>query len=104
MTMTLAIIKTGGKQYLVKKGDKIKVEKLSTEEGDKTTFETLITMDETGENIKIGKPVLDSKVEAKVLKQARADKVKVIKYKAKTRYHRNVGHRQAYSLVQIEKI
>jgi len=102
--MDLAIIKTGGKQYLVKKGDKIRVEKLSGQEGGLVKFDTILKTDEKGTKVEIGKPWLPTKVEAKILKQARADKILVVKYKSKIRYRRRVGHRQPYSLVQIEKI
>ena len=102
--MTLAVIKTGGKQYLVKKGDKIKVEKLPAEEGSVIKFDTLLTIDENGSRVELGKPLLASKVEVKVLKQGQAEKILVTKYKAKTRYRKQVGHRQPFTLVQIEKI
>lgn len=102
--MSLAIIKTGGKQYLVKKGDKIKIEKLAAKEGATVKFDTLLITDEKGSKVEIGKPLLKSKVEAKILKQDREKKILVIKYKNKIRYKRRVGHRQPYSLIQIEKI
>ena len=102
--MTLAIIKTGGKQYLVKKGDKIKIEKLAKKVGDIVKFDTLLNTDEKGSKIEIGKPLLKTKVEGKVLEQDRDKKIKVVKYKSKTRYTRNIGHRQPYTLVQIEKV
>ncbi len=102
--MDLAIIKTGGKQYLVKKGDKLKIEKLTGKEGDTVKLDILLTTDEKGEKVEIGKPLLATKAEAKILKQDRKDKVLVVKYKAKTRYRKRVGHRQPYTLVQIEKI
>ncbi|MFA6410887.1 MAG: 50S ribosomal protein L21 [Candidatus Buchananbacteria bacterium] len=102
--MSLAVIKTGGKQYLVKAGDKIKVEKLNKKDGEIVKFDTLLITDEKGKDVQVGKPLLSTKVEAKVLKQAKADKVSVIKYKAKTRYNKQVGHRQPYTLIQIEKI
>ncbi|MFA6254610.1 MAG: 50S ribosomal protein L21 [Patescibacteria group bacterium] len=102
--MDLAVIKTGGKQYLVKAGDKIRVEKLPAKEGSLVKFDTLLITDEKGEKVEIGKPLLSSKVEAKILKQDRAKKISVVKYKAKTRYKKRVGHRQPYSLIQIEKI
>ena len=100
----LAIIKTGGKQYLIAKGDKIKVEKLPGKEGSSVKFDTLLITDEKGSKVEVGKPLLKSKVEAKILKQDKAKKILVVKYKSKTRYKRRVGHRQPYSLVQIEKI
>jgi len=102
--MDLAIIKTGGKQYLVKKGDKIKVEKITAKIGDSIKFDTLLTADSTKGQIELGKPGLASKAEGKVIDQKKAKKISVMKYKSKTRYHRNVGHRQPYSLVEIEKI
>ena len=102
--MSLAVIKTGGKQYLVKAGDKIKVEKLPGKEGSAVKFDALLITDENGSKIEVGKPFLKSRVEAKILKQDTAEKVLITKYKAKTRYKKRVGHRQPYSLVQIEKI
>ena len=102
--MSLAVIKTGGKQYLVKKGDKIKIEKLKGKEGDNVKFETLLTTDENGSKIEVGKPTLKSKVEAKILKQDRAKKILVVKYKNKTRYKRRIGHRQPFTQVEITKV
>nr|AQS29743.1 hypothetical protein [uncultured bacterium] len=102
--MELAVIKTGGKQYLVKPGDKIKLEKLTANEGAIVKFETLLKADEKGTEVEIGKPSLPTKAEGKILKQGKSDKVSVIKYKAKTRYRKNVGHRQPYTQVLIEKI
>ena len=60
--------------------------------------------EENGEKVEIGRPVLSTKTEVKVLSEALDKKVTVHKYKAKTRYKRTVGHRQPYSLVQVEKI
>lgn len=102
--MTLAVIKTGGKQYLVKKGDKLKIEKLNGKEGDIVKFDTLLITDEKGDNVEIGKPVVKSKVEAKILKHAKDKKILVVKYKSKTRYLRRVGHRQHFTQVEIQKI
>ena len=100
----LAVIKTGGKQYLVKIGDKIKVEKLPGKEGRAIKFDTLLTTDEKGTKVDIGKPLLKLKVEGKILKQDKAKKLIVIKFKSKTRYTRRIGHRQPFSLIEIEKI
>jgi len=100
----LAIIKTGGKQYKVEKGDKIKVEKLEGKEGDKIVFsEVLFLGDEKG--VKIGAPLIKSaKVEAKILKQGRNKKVWGIKHKAKKRYKVKFGHRQRFTEVEILKV
>ncbi len=100
----LAIIQSGGKQYMVSKGDKIQVEKLSGEKDAKITFDkVLATFDGTKYNL--GKPFLDgTAVEAKVLKQGRAKKIVILKYKAKSKYRRTQGHRQSYTEVEITKI
>ena len=102
--MNLAIIKTGGKQYLVKEGDLVKIEKIPGVAGDAVSFDTLLLTDEKGSKVEIGAPVLKTKVEATIVKQDRADKILVVKYKSKVRYKRNVGHRQPYTQVKIEKI
>lgn len=100
----LAIIKTGGKQYLVKEGDKIKVEKIEGEVGKNHTFtDVLFSGDE--KEIKVGAPIVKgSKVEAKILKQDKAKKVWGIKYKAKKRYRVKFGHRQPFTELEITKI
>ncbi len=102
--MDLAVIKTGGKQYKVKKGQIIKVEKINKKIGDEIMFETLLKTNEDGKEIKIGKPSLGKLVKGKVLEQDRDKKVKVVKYKPKTRYKRTYGHHQLFSKVQILEI
>jgi large subunit ribosomal protein L21 len=98
-----AVIKTGGKQYIVKPGDKIKIEKLEKQEGDSVVFsEVLLVSDD--EKTEIGTPTVKAEVEAKVLKQGKADKVIVFKYKSKKRYSRRIGHRQPYTEVEITSI
>jgi large subunit ribosomal protein L21 len=99
-----AIIKTGGKQYVVKPGDKVKVEKLSGEAGASVSFEeVLLTAD--GEDVKVGTPTVSgAKVEAKVLRQARARKKIIFKYHSKVRRQRKKGHRQEFTEVEIVKI
>ncbi|MDX9893051.1 MAG: 50S ribosomal protein L21 [Patescibacteria group bacterium] len=102
--MSLAAIKTGGKQYLVKVGDKIKVEKLPGKVGDLVKLDTLLITDEKGENIQVGKPLLKIQTEAKIIKHDRGKRISVIKYKSKTRYHRTSSHRQEYTQIEITKI
>jgi large subunit ribosomal protein L21 len=102
----IAVIKTGGKQYKVKEGDTLKVEKLDVEK-DKTfdINHVLLISDEKGEDVKIGTPTIEgAKVTAKVLEQGRDKKIDVIKYKRKVRYRKKYGHRQAYTELKIEKI
>jgi len=101
----LAVIKTGGKQYLVSKGDKIKIEKIEKKEGEEVIFDEVLLIQDKKNNIKIGTPfVKGAKVKAKVLKQARAKKVEIFKYKPKKRYKVKKGHRQPYTEVEILEI
>lgn len=101
--MKYAVIRTGGKQYKVAEGDKLKIEKLEIEPGKSFDFdEVLLTVNE--EKVTIGKPTLDAKVSATVVDQVKADKISVFKYKAKTGYHKKTGHRQKLTLVEIKKI
>ena len=104
--MTIAIIKTGGKQYKVSEGTSLKVEKLAGEVGETLKFEeVLLVTDEKGDKIDLGQPfVAGAVVEAKILEQGRAKKVEVIKYRPKTRYKRKAGHRQPFTKVEITKV
>ncbi|HKM38973.1 MAG TPA: 50S ribosomal protein L21 [bacterium] len=99
-----AIIATGGKQYRVKPGDMIKVEKLPHEREDVIEFkEVLLVTDEDG--IKVGDPLLpEAKVTAKVLEQGKGPKIYGVKFKPKKNYRRRYGHRQRYTKVQIQEI
>lgn len=102
--MTLAVIRTGGKQYLVKKGDKIKVEKLEGEEGSEITFVDVLLV-EKNKKIEIGKPLIkNAKVIGKILKQGKGKKVIIFKYKPKKRYAKKAGHRQHFTEVEIKDI
>jgi large subunit ribosomal protein L21 len=100
----LAIIKTGGKQYKVSKGNKIKVEKLEGEEGSKVIFsEVLFLGDEKG--VKVGTPAIAGVVvEGKILETKKGKKVTGIKFKAKKRYKVKFGHRQTMTEVEITKV
>lgn len=100
----IAIFETGGKQYLVTKGEKIQVEKLVGEPGSTIKFENvLLTSD--GKSVEVGKPYLAAKsVEGKVLKQGKGKKVHVLKYKSKSKYRRKIGHRQQYTEIEITKV
>lgn len=105
----IAIIRTGGKQYLVKENDKLKIEKLSDiqadlalEPGTKIELEALFLAD--GEDIEVGEPTLIKKVTASVIRQGHARTVIGVKYKRKTRQSKKFGHRQKFTEVLIEKI
>jgi len=103
--MKKAVIKTGGKQYLVTEKDKIKVEKLSGAEGDKVNFSEVLLVSDNDKEVKVGKPTVSgAKVSGKILRQGRAKKISVVKYKPKTRYKRVIGHKQNFTEVEIEKI
>lgn len=102
----LAVIRTGGKQYVVAPGAKIKVEKLAGESGQVLFFDdVLLVGDKTGREVEIGTPrVSSARVEARILRQGRARKVIVFKYKPKKRYRVKRGHRQHFTEVEITKI
>ncbi len=97
----LAVIKTGGKQYLVSPGDKIKIERI---EGKDIIFDQVLLL-EKNKKVEIGTPLIKgAKVLGKVLLQGKGKKVIVFKYKSKTRYKKKAGHRQPFTEVEITKI
>ncbi len=101
--MDFAVIKTGGKQYLVKEGESLVVELLSKNAGDKVEFEAMLVA--AGDDIKVGKPIVKgAKVSASVIEEGKGDKVRVVKYHRKARYKKTYGHRQPYTKLKIEKI
>jgi large subunit ribosomal protein L21 len=100
-----AVVKTGGKQYIVRPGELLNIEKLEMEPGAKLELEAMLVANEDGGDVRVGKPmVAEAKVEALVAEHGRAKKVSVVKYKPKVRYRRNVGHRQPFTKIKIEKI
>ena len=99
----IAIIKTGGKQYLVKPGDKLKVEKLLKEVGEEVVFSDVLLV-EKSKKVEIGTPFVSAQVHAKVLKHGKGSKIIVYKYKPKKRESRKIGHRQPYTEVEITSI
>ncbi len=103
--MPFAVIKTGGKQYLVEPGKKLKIEKLPAEVGESFSFdEVLLVAGEKGD-AKIGTPFMEgAKVEAKVLRHGRAKKITNLRYHSKTRRRRKQGHRQHFTEVEIATI
>ncbi|MEW5907676.1 MAG: 50S ribosomal protein L21 [Patescibacteria group bacterium] len=101
MNNEIAVIQTGGKQYLVKQGDKIKIEKIKAVKNGDIVFDKVLLV-VNGENIRIGTPFVEgAKVEAKVEEEGRAKKVIILKYKPKTRYRVKRGHRQRYIKIKI---
>lgn len=99
-----AVIETGGKQYRVSPGQKVKVEKLNAEVGGIFVFDKVLLAAD-GDKAEIGTPyVPGAKVEAKILRQARDKKKTVFRYHSKTRYRKKKGHRQPFTEVEIMKI
>ncbi len=102
--MKFAVIETGGKQYKVSAGQKIRVEKLDVKAGDSFVFDkVLLTAD--GDAVSVGTPTIaGATVEAKVVREARDKKKIVFRYHAKTRYRKKKGHRQYFTELEIEKV
>jgi large subunit ribosomal protein L21 len=101
----LAVIKTGGKQYVVTPGQKLKVEKLEGEAGKAIKFEEVLLVEKDDQTVEVGQPtVKEAKVSAKIVAQTKGPKVIAYKYKAKKRYHLKKGHRQQLTEVEITGI
>jgi large subunit ribosomal protein L21 len=99
-----AIIKTGGKQYKVAPGDTLQIEKITAQEGTEVEFNDVLMVAE-GEQIAIGSPlVAGGKVTATVQKQGRGKKIRIIKFKRRKHYRKQMGHRQYYTEVKITGI
>jgi large subunit ribosomal protein L21 len=99
-----AIFKTGGKQYRATTGDVIKVEKLDAEKGATVELDQVLMIGE-GEDVKIGTPYLEGgKVTATVVDHGRRDKIKVIKFKRRKSYRKQMGHRQYFTQIEITGI
>jgi len=99
-----AVIKTGGKQYRVATGDKLKIEKLPGGVGDTVTFSDVLLVG-AGDTVNVGAPLVSgAKVEAKVTAQGRAKKVIVFKLRRRKNYRRKNGHRQPFTALEITGI
>jgi large subunit ribosomal protein L21 len=101
-----AVIETGGKQYLVKTGESLKIEKLEAEVGNTVTFDKVLMLaKEDGSDVKIGKPYLDGvSIDATVEEQTRNKKIRVVKFKRKIRYKKVYGHRQKVTKVKLKEV
>jgi len=102
-----AIVETGGKQFQVKKGDILEVEKLDGEIGKTVDLTSVlcISKDEDGLDLSVGTPyVKNAKITAKIVETAKSKKVTILKYKAKKRYKVKRGHRQQFSKIEIVDI
>jgi len=103
-TNMYAVIETGGKQYRVSQGQRIRVEKLEADEGASVDLEKVLLVAD-GEDVKIGKPYLaGGKVTATVKAQGRGDKIRIIKFRRRKHYKKVQGHRQSYTEIEITGI
>jgi large subunit ribosomal protein L21 len=99
-----AVIKTGGKQYRVAAGEKLKIEQIPAEVGAEITLDQVLMVGD-GESVKIGAPLVQgASVKAKVLSQGRHDKVKIFKMRRRKHYQKHQGHRQNFTEIQISGI
>ncbi len=99
-----AVIKTGGKQYRVAAGQKIKVEQIPADVGSEITLDQVLMVGE-GESVKIGTPVISGAVvKASVISHGRHDKIKIFKMRRRKHYQKRQGHRQNYTEIRIEAI
>ncbi len=100
----LAVFQTGGKQYRVAPGDEIKIEKIPGKAGDSVKFDKVLAL-EGDETIKIGDPLLEGmEVAGEILKQDKAKKIIVFKFKRRKKYRKKQGHRQCYTQLKITHI
>ncbi|MBN1653354.1 MAG: 50S ribosomal protein L21 [Deltaproteobacteria bacterium] len=98
-----AVIRTGGKQYRVCEGDKVRVEKLAGEVGDTLDFSEVLMIG--GERVAIGRPLVEgAKVSAQIVSQDRARKIQVYKFKRRKNYRRKAGHRQWFTELRVLSI
>ena len=100
----LAVLKTGGKQYLVEEGRKLKIEKIDQKEGSEIIFKEILLIENNNE-IKIGAPYVPSaEITATILKHGKDRKKIIFKFRKKTRYKLKKGYRQHYTEIEIKKI
>ena len=99
-----AVIKTGGKQYRVAAGEKLKIEQITAEVGAEITLDQILMVGE-GESVKIGAPLVSgASVKATVLSQGRHKKVTIFKMRRRKHYQKHQGHRQNYTEIRIDGI
>ncbi len=99
-----AVIKTGGKQYRVAAGEKLKIEQLAADIGAEIVLDQVLLVAD-GDNLKMGRPlVTGASVQAKVLAQGRHDKVRIFKLRRRKHYQKHQGHRQNYTEIEITGI
>lgn len=99
-----AVVKTGGKQYVVSEGDFLKIEKLPGDVGSEVVFDQVLLVSKDGE-LQVGRPTIQSaSVKGTIVEQGREKKIIVFKMKRRKGYRRKQGHRQAYTGVKVDSI
>ena|SRR5689334_21561928 len=99
-----AVVKTGGKQYKVAPGEKLKVERIVADVGTEVTLDQVLMIGE-GESVRVGQPMVEgAAVKATVVSQGRGDKVKIFKMRRRKHYQKHQGHRQSYTELRIDSI
>lgn len=100
-----AIMESGGMQFKVQEGDKLKVPKIAAEQGKEIAFDKVLLISRDDKEPLVGKPYLEgAKIEAQVLSTGRGEKVLVYKFRRRVKYRRKRGHRQDYTQIMINKI
>lgn len=100
----IAVVKTGGKQYLAKVGTLLTVDLLPNKEKETVDLETLAIFDEEGKELELGKPTLKKTVTVEIIKHLKGDKIRVAKFKSKVRYRKVKGFRARLTQIKITKI
>ena len=100
-----AVIETGGKQYKVKQGQRLRVETLKGEAGDKVAFDKVLLIANSEDDVNVGAPYLDGKVvNATIAEHGRGKKIRIIKFRRRKHHMKRMGHRQNYTEVVIDSI
>ncbi len=99
-----AVVETGGKQYRVKKGDRLRVERIEGDSGGTVTLDRVLAVSD-GTRVSVGTPDVDgARVTAQIVEQARGDKVFSFKKKRRKGYHKKIGHRQELTVLKVDDI
>jgi large subunit ribosomal protein L21 len=100
-----AVVKTGGKQYKVAPGEKLKIERIPADVGAEVTLDQVLMIVGEGDSVRLGQPIVSgAAVKATVVSQGRGEKVKIFKMRRRKHYQKHQGHRQGYTELRIDSI
>lgn len=102
--MSYAVIRTGGKQYRVREGDRLRVEKLEGDQGQELELDDVLMLNRDGEIVLDRDTLQDVKVKAHITRHGRGRKIRIYKFKRRKGYSRRMGHRQAFTEIHIDSI